>query len=78
MVCKTILNSIGILLTIIGVYIVYVNSPINIDTIDGGDASTDYDEIDRITNKRNTWLKRGVFIVIFGSFIQLVSNFIPN
>ena len=76
--CKTILNSIGILLTIIGIYILYVNSPINIDTIDGGDASTDFYENDRITNKRNTWLKRAVFIVIFGSFIQLVSNFIPN
>jgi hypothetical protein len=76
--CKTILNSIGFLLTIIGVYIVFVNSPINIDTIDGGDFNTDFTEIKRITNKRNTWLKRGVFIVIIGSFAQLISNFIFN
>lgn len=75
--CKTILNSIGLLLTIIGVYIVYINSPINIDTIDGGDASTDSFEINRITNKRNNLLKRGVYIVICGTIVQLVSNFIP-
>jgi len=75
--CKTILNSIGLLLTIIGVSIMYINSPLNFDTINGGDASTDFSEINRITKKRNNWLKRGVFIVIFGTFVQLVSNFIP-
>lgn len=74
--CKTLLNSIGLLLTIIGVYLVYINSPINIDTIDGGDASTDFSEIKRISEKKNIWLKRGVFIVIFGTVVQLVSNFL--
>ena len=75
---KTITNSVGLLLTIIGVYLVYKNSPINFDTIDGGDDTTDFKEISRITNKRNSLLRKGVYIVMLGSALQLVSNFMPQ
>ena len=75
---KTIINSIGLILNIVGVYVVYVYSPINIDEIDGGDASTDYDQLARETHRRNRLLRLGVYIVIGGSVLQLASNFISS
>jgi len=33
---KTTINSLGIILNILGVFMVYWHSPINFDTIDGG------------------------------------------
>jgi hypothetical protein len=75
---KTTINSLGIVLTIVGVYIVYINSPLNFDTIDGGNFSTDFEEIKRVTNSKNKWMRNGVYIIIIGSLLQLVSNYIPD
>lgn len=72
----SILNSIGLLFTIIGVYIVYKNSPINYNAIDAHISGRDYDNLMRRTNIGNNWLRRGVCMVIFGTTLQLVSNFI--
>ena len=72
---KTIVNSIGITLTIIGVYVVFVKSPINKFKIDGGTCDTDFNKIEKNTDKKNLWLKIGVYIIILGSFLQLISNF---
>jgi hypothetical protein len=73
---KTTVNSIGILLTIIGVYIVFKNSPINFNAVDGGNASSNYDEHDKIIKRANWWLRAGVYIVMIGSILQLISNYI--
>ena len=75
--CKTLINSIGIVLTIVGVYLVYVNSPINYTVIDGGGAGDDWSAIERKASLRNTLLKVGVYLVLAGSATQLVSNFVP-
>ena len=74
---KTLINSIGILLTMLGVYLVYVNSPINYTVIDGGGAGDDWSAIERKANLRNTMLKVGVYLVLAGSATQLISNFVP-
>jgi hypothetical protein len=74
---KTSLNSLGLLLTLIGVYVVYVNSPINEYIIDGGSPDTDFKEIARLTAQKNQRMKYGVFVVIAGSLLQLLSNYIP-
>lgn len=74
---KTLVNSTGIVLSMLGVYMVYINSPINHTLIDGGDASTDWQIIMRKTKKRNMYLKIGVYSVLLGSAAQLISNFIP-
>ena len=76
--CKLIINSIGLIFTIIGIYIIYIYSPLNFDNIDGGDAFSDYNKINEQTFKRNTRLKWGVYIVMFGSIVQLFSNFINS
>lgn len=73
---KTLLNSIGIGLTMLGVYIVYINSPINYTDIDGGDASTNWEAIERKARRRNILLKAGVYLVLAGSAAQLASNFV--
>ena len=73
---KTIINSIGILATIIGVYMVYLNSPINIHTIGGGKAYTDFTLIEKQANRANFLLRAGVYVVMAGSALQLVSNFL--
>jgi len=73
---KLIINSIGILLNIIGAYIIFVNSPLHFTVIYGGNASTDWNEIDRKTKKRNAWVRYGVYVLIAGSVLQLISNFL--
>ncbi len=73
---KTSLNSLGVLLTLVGVYVVYVNSPINESVIGVGSADTDFNEIRRLTAKKNWRMKLGVFTVIAGSLLQLVSNYV--
>jgi ClpP class serine protease len=75
---KTMVNSIGIVLNIVGVYMVYVNSPINFYEIDGGEFDDDSSKYRVETERKNRLLRVGVFVVIVGSVIQLVSNFIPS
>jgi ClpP class serine protease len=75
---KTVVNSIGIVLNIVGVYMVYVNSPINFYEIDGGEFDDDSSKYRAETERKNRLLRVGVFVVIVGSVIQLISNFIPS
>lgn len=70
---KTVVNSVGLILNALGVYMVYVNSPINLHTIDGNDS-----DIEKETERKNNLLKIGVWVVIVGSVLQLVSNYIPS
>jgi hypothetical protein len=72
-----IINSLGILLNIIGAWIVWKNSPLNYSRIDGGNASTDFNLLAIQKEKQNLLLRRGVYILIFGSVLQLISNFLP-
>ncbi len=72
---KTICNSIGIILSMIGVCVIYVYSPLNNSIIDGGNAFSKNDNSDK-DKKKNFCMKTGVFIVLLGSFFQLISNFI--
>nr|CAS02813.1 putative integron gene cassette protein [uncultured bacterium] len=74
---RAITNSGGIVLTMAGVYMVYANSPINSSVIDGGNFDTDFAAIDRDTRHRNLLMRVGVYVVLIGSFLQLVSNFLP-
>jgi hypothetical protein len=71
------LSSAGILVTMLGVYIVYANSPINFTVIDGGHPGDDWAGIERAAARRNILIRIGVYVVLLGSFLQLVSNFAP-
>jgi hypothetical protein len=75
---KTGLNAFGIFLSGLGVWIVYINSPLNFSSIDGGDASTDSDLIEKNTIKRNHHMRAGVWVILAASLLQLISNFIPE
>lgn len=75
---KIIVNSVGVGLTMLGVYMIYINSPINHTIISGGGADTDWAAIERKANLRNTLIKVGVYLVLLGSATQLVSNFVPS
>jgi len=75
-VLKTAINSLGIFLTMIGVFVVYKNSPLNVSVVGGGNAGTDFGE--RKQERKNQLAKLGVRLVLAGSFAQLVSNFIPS
>ena len=74
---KTNLNSLGIVLTIVGVWILYVNSPINFDGIDGGTADTDFKALGRQVLRRNRLMTLGVYAILAGSALQLASNYVP-
>lgn len=71
-----IINSIGIVFTIIGATIMYLNSPINNSVSDGGNAFTDFDKIDKADKLRNRRLKNGLGFIVLGSILQLISNFV--
>ena len=74
---RTLINSVGIVITMVGVYVVYVNSPINYTVIDGGDANTDWSVVEHKARLRNVLLRVGVYAVLVGSLVQLASNFVP-
>jgi hypothetical protein len=74
---KTSLNSAGLVLTLVGVYVVYVNSPLNEHVIDDGNASTDDGKIAHRMRWRNRLMKYGVYTVLAGSVLQLASNYAP-
>jgi hypothetical protein len=73
---KTALNSLGVLLAMVGVYLVYRNSPLNESVIDGGTPSTDFAAEAMRTVVRNRAMTMGVYLVLFGSLVQLVSNLV--
>ena len=75
---KNAINSFGIILTMIGVVMVYRNSPLNESVVDGGGADTDFGAIQRKQKRRNQVARLGVLLVLVGSGAQLVSNFIPS
>ncbi len=74
---KTSINSIGIILNIVGAGMLYYYSPLNEHTIDGGNFEDDCKKLEEETNKKNKMMKIGVVIAIVGSLMQLASNVIP-
>ncbi len=45
--------------------------------IDGGGFDTDNSKEEKETEKKNTRMRYGVYLVLSGTVLQLVSNFIP-
>ncbi len=70
--------SAGICLSIVGVLLVYWFSPLNESVIDGGTADTDGTALERASQRKNFWMRAGVALVVFGSVVQLIANYIPS
>lgn len=68
------LNIMGILITVIGVYMSFKNSPINEHSIDGGNSETDWVLEKEITERKNKLMIFGIRMVISGTLIQVVCN----
>lgn len=73
---KVTVNSIGIIMTIIGVWSLWKTSPTNVSVIDSSIQGW-------IKNKgkapyKNRIMNWSVIFILLGSFLQLVSNFIPE
>jgi hypothetical protein len=75
---KLIINSIGILLNIIGAYLVFVNSPLKFSVIDARGPAIGWDAHDKKIKHENNMVKIGVYTLIAGSIMQLISNFIAE
>jgi hypothetical protein len=75
---KTHLSTAGILLSMAGVVVVYLFSPLNESVIDGGDALTDSRRIDAEARKKNRLMKVGVALVLAGSLLQIAANYWPG
>ena len=75
---KTTLNSFGIALTLIGVYVVYISSPFNEFVIDGGGPDTNFLATEQLATRKNRRMRLGVRLVLAGSIAQLASNYIPS
>lgn len=74
--CKILINSIGIILSVIGTYVAFLYSPQNYSGVDEGDSSTDYNAIENEVKIKNEILKPGVYIIMVGAALQLISQFI--
>lgn len=75
---KTHLSTTGIILSMAGVVVVYLFSPLNESVIDGGDASTDFRWIDAEVRRKNRLMKVGVALVLAGSLLQVIANYCPE
>jgi hypothetical protein len=75
---KTSINSLGLLLTLLGAYVVYANSPLNEYAVDGGAPDTDFNKIKLAAARKNSRMRYGVYAVLAGTLLQLVSNFVPT
>ena len=73
---RTIVNSIGILLNIIGALILLLKSPMHFDVIDLGGAMKNWNEQTKKTKMKNDWIRIGGYTIIAGSVLQLISNFL--
>jgi len=75
---STFINSTELILSGVGVIVVYLNSPLHYSKIDGGDANTDFERLEKEAARKNRLAKYGVFMVLTGTALQLLSNFIPK
>lgn len=75
---KVTMNSIGIIMNIVGVWSLWKTSPTNFSVIDAGGASTNWDDINKKRINKNKIMDRSVVLILIGSSLQLVSNFLPE
>lgn len=68
-----IINGVGLFISIIGALVMYLNSPPNFHTIDGGKFTDDNIKNEKKINKKNKCLKFGFLILFIGNLIQLLS-----
>jgi hypothetical protein len=75
---KTHLSTIGLILSMAGVVVVYLFSPLNESAIDGGNALTNFRRIDAEVRRKNRLMKVGVALVLAGSLLQAIANYCPE
>jgi len=75
---KTTVNSIGIIMTIIGVWALWKTSPTNFSIINAGAAIDNWKTAQKKTADKNRIMNGSVILILTGSFLQLLSNFIPE
>lgn len=69
-----VLNLIGLLLNLLGVWCLYKNSPLNLRVIDKG-LSVEIEVEDVVTsNQKNKKMKHCVYAILIGTFLQLISQ----
>jgi hypothetical protein len=75
---QTLFANIGIALTMIGVYVVYLNSPLNEHIIDGGAFDDEFSSLNTsskaITIRKNRNMRLGIYLILLGSALQILSN----
>jgi len=59
---KTLINSVGLILTIIGIIMVYKYSPLKYSGIK--DDLSNHSDLEKKSNKKNNLMKWGVYIVV--------------
>jgi uncharacterized membrane protein len=69
------LNTIGLILLLIGTFIAYLNSPLNFHSIDGGDSKTDHKKEEKIIKRKNKLMKLGIYLIMIGTLLQILSSF---
>lgn len=75
---KTALNSLGIILTMIGVWSLWKTSPVNFTVIDAGGAGSNFKEINKKRRRKNRIMDSSAIMILVGSGLQLISNFLPE
>ena len=69
------LNIVGILLILIGTYFLYKFSPKNTHKINGGNASTNFTDLEKNAKKNNNLMTLGFVLILIGTLIQVIILF---
>lgn len=67
------ISIVGLSISMIGALVMFINSPFNFHTIDGGDFKDDNTKNIKRTNRKNNCLTIGFLILFIGNLIQLLS-----
>ncbi|MGE5944975.1 MAG: hypothetical protein ACM31G_11615 [Flavobacteriales bacterium] len=67
-----ILALISIAFNIVGMSLIFFNSPQNNIKIDGGNAFTDFEKLNKTVNTKNKLMKLGFILILLGVAIQLI------
>lgn len=65
----------SLILNILGIIILFFNSPQNKWRIDGGTPSTDWKAIEKATKRRNILMYVGLFLILGAALIQFYCIF---
>jgi hypothetical protein len=78
MLLKDAVGGVGLVLALAGATLAFANTPKETAVIDGGNAMTTWDAIQKAANRRHMLVRVGFVLGVVGALVQFAANFIPG